>query len=109
MISFNETMMNHTLLINFFLFLVSILLSIPHAYYRIIEKFDETNETSVCMDSRDLKLVVIDIDNFELSIDQILLLYTFVIAYVIPLISIATCYIIMFFKLNSSNPEVTIH
>ena len=80
-------------------------MSFPHGYYRIIEVID--NE-SFCMNSRDLnEITIIEKEYIKIDLNQFNLLYTIIIAYIIPLISIVTCYLIMITKLIKEKPVVS--
>lgn len=77
----------------------------PHGYYRVLEKSHEDN-SSYCVNSNDLTETSIKFYFFDLNLEQFNLLYTIIIAYVIPLISIVVCYLIMMNKLRKEKPLV---
>ena len=94
---------------------MSILLSLPHGYYRVVEKsIDfhsiETNESYdsflYCTNSKFLSEPIINLYVATFNLEQVNLLYTIVIAYIIPLISIVICYAIMMNKLSKEAPVV---
>ena len=67
-----------------FKFKVSILLSIPHGYYRVVEVIDENS--SYCTNSKDLEDTFINIlDLININLDLFNLSYTISISYIIPL------------------------
>ena len=81
------------------------MLSLPHGYYRVLEISNEDN-SSYCVNSKDLTETNIKFYFFDLNLEQFNLLYTIIIAYVIPLISIVVCYLIMMNKLRKEKPVV---
>ena len=91
-------------------------MSLPQGYYRILEKDLENssdfypNETNTfyCINSKRL-VEPINFYFIEFNLEQINILYTIVISYIIPLISIVLCYAIMMNKLRKETPVVRIY
>lgn len=85
-------------------FQVSIILCIPHGYFRVMIK-DEFN-SSYCSDAQSLYDLAIDLRIFQLNYSQLNFLYTITIAYLIPLIVIVVCFLIMMKRLTKEKPMV---
>ena len=86
------------------------MLSLPHGYYRIIEHSSEfhPNETNIyCANSKFLDEPFVNFYFIKFSLEQINLIYTIVISYIIPLTSIVICYAIMMNKLRKETPAVS--
>jgi hypothetical protein len=64
----------------------------------VLERHDNA---SICMNSEDLEEITIFID---INLNQFNLLYTIIIAYIIPFITIVICYLIMINKLVNEKP-----
>jgi hypothetical protein len=86
--------------------IVSITLSIPHGYYRVLEKSNVDN-SSFCTNSKVLEETKINLYFTIIDLDLFNSLYTILIAYIIPFTSIVICYIIMINKLRKEKPIVS--
>ncbi|CAF0775044.1 unnamed protein product [Brachionus calyciflorus] len=84
------------IIINISIWLISIVLSIPHGYFREIMEIEDSG--MICTSS----LIVDEEINLWFSImtvDQLHILFTILIAYVIPFTAILFCYLLMMIKL----------
>ncbi len=85
------------------------MLSLPHGYYRVIEKSSDNISDApnlYCTNSHFLQEPMINLYFVQFNLEQVNLLYTIIISYIIPLISIVICYAIMMNKLRKETPVV---
>ncbi len=86
-----------------FAFQVSFLLGIPHTYYRNYVESD-VNNTGYCDYSSELHETQVG----QINLDQFILLYTVIIAYIIPLFTFIFCYSVMISNLSTNKKLVSI-
>ena len=85
-----------------FSILVSIGLSFPHGYYRIYKTDVNGTGPGFCDNSEVVKSEKIG----TINLDQFILLYTIIFAYILPLSSILLCYSIMIKRLSKEKKLV---
>lgn len=101
-LSFRST--TKAIYINFIIWIVSIILCIPHAYFRVLIK--ESDNISYCSDSQTLFELAIDFKYIQLDYSQLNFLYTITISFLIPFVVIFVCFLIMTNKLTKEKPMV---
>ena len=96
------------ILANIFIWIISIILSLPQGYYRHLETFDaQPDPVKICTTSPLLQQKNITIFHLEINMEQFFVLYTILVSYVLPLLTIVFCYLIMIKKIYSEKRNVS--
>jgi len=90
---------------NILIWIFSIVLCAPRAYFRTVESDDDNKRT--CVHSATVYDTMFDLGgDYKIDFDQFFVLYTILVSYALPLLIIVICYIIMINKLNRKDPTV---